>query len=67
VAVLVDSVVGVVDHAADDAIATDAVMSGGGLVAGVLQLPDGLVLIHDLARFLSIDEQRQLEEALHHA
>jgi len=31
---------------------------------GVAKLPDGLILIHDLERFLSLDEQRALDEAM---
>jgi purine-binding chemotaxis protein CheW len=38
----------------------------GGLehVSGVARLPDGLVLIHDLASFLSLPEEQALDEAL---
>jgi purine-binding chemotaxis protein CheW len=31
---------------------------------GVARLPDGLVVIHDLERFLSLDEERHLDDAL---
>jgi purine-binding chemotaxis protein CheW len=34
---------------------------------GVLRLDDGLVLIHDLERFLSLDEARALDEAMDEA
>jgi purine-binding chemotaxis protein CheW len=34
------------------------------LIDGVIQLEQGLVLIHDLDRFLSLDEERALEESL---
>lgn len=34
-------------------------------IAGVVKLPDGLVLIHELLRFLSPTEDAALEEALH--
>ena len=33
-------------------------------LAGVAKLPDGLVLIHDLCSFLSLDDERELERAL---
>jgi purine-binding chemotaxis protein CheW len=33
-------------------------------LAGVAKLPDGLVLIHDLCSFLSLDDERELECAL---
>lgn len=37
---------------------------GADYVAGVAKLPDGLLLIHDLATFLSEAEARTLDEAL---
>ncbi len=40
---------------------------GAAYVAGVAKLPDGLVLIHDLRTFLSLDEERELDQALDHA
>lgn len=36
-------------------------------VSGIAKLPDGLLVIHDLERFLSLDESRQLDGALAHA
>ncbi len=33
-------------------------------VAGVAKLPDGLLVIHDLERFLSLDESQQLDAVL---
>ena len=32
--------------------------------SGVIKLDDGLVLIHDLEKFLSLDEARSLDEAM---
>lgn len=66
VALLVDKVVEVAHCAPGEIVAGDPVQGAGTLVCGVLRRADGLVLIHDLARFLSLDEQRQLDEALHH-
>ncbi len=37
---------------------------GAGHLAGSAPLAGGLVLIHDLARFLSLDEERELEQSL---
>jgi purine-binding chemotaxis protein CheW len=39
-------------------------LPGVGYVAGVLKLPDGLVLVHDLRTFLSQAETLELEDAL---
>ncbi len=33
-------------------------------VAGIAKLPDGLLVIHDLERFLSLDESQQLDAVL---
>jgi purine-binding chemotaxis protein CheW len=44
---------------------SEYVLQGAEAIAGIGQLPNGLVLIHDLARFLSSAEDRVLDEALH--
>jgi purine-binding chemotaxis protein CheW len=41
-------------------------LPGVGYVAGVVKLPDGLVLLHDLRTFLSEAEALELEDALTH-
>jgi purine-binding chemotaxis protein CheW len=38
-------------------------VAGGVQTAGVAKLADGLVLIHDLRTFLSLDEEQQLDQA----
>lgn len=60
----VDVVLGVTDVAADRVTATDRLLPGIGQVAGIAALPDGLLYIHDLDAFLSLDEERGLTEAL---
>lgn len=42
----------------------DRIAPGAEFVAGLAKLPDGLLIIHDLERFLSLPESRQLEAAL---
>lgn len=63
-AVPVDEVVGVQEVAVDSVIAPDAILPGIGHVAGIVALADGLLLIHDLEAFLSLDEERDLTAAL---
>lgn len=46
-------------------VAVESILSGAELVEGVGRLADGLVLIQSLAKFLSLDEERQLVEAIH--
>ncbi|WNG30914.1 purine-binding chemotaxis protein CheW [Cystobacter fuscus] len=48
-------------HALDT---TPRELPGVGYVAGVVKLPDGLVLLHDLRTFLSEAEALELEDAL---
>lgn len=60
----VDTVIGVTEIMAGTVTAPDAVLPGIGHVAGIVTLPDGLLFIHDLDTFLSLDEERQLATAL---
>jgi purine-binding chemotaxis protein CheW len=59
-----------VDHARDllpvlpETIEDPLPVAGPGKVAGVAKLADGLVLIHDLQAFLSLDDELQLDRAL---
>jgi purine-binding chemotaxis protein CheW len=66
VVLLVDAALGLVD---DPGSPVDAAALAPGLehIRGVISLPDGLVLIHDLEAFLSIDESRALDAALQDA
>ncbi|MFZ4394569.1 MAG: chemotaxis protein CheW [Kiritimatiellia bacterium] len=64
VALVVDAVDGVLECADGDAVPAEAVLPGTAYLAGVVKRPDGLILIHDLNSFLSLDEERTLEAAL---
>ena len=64
VALVVDSVDGVIEVAEEELAAADKILPEIEYVQGVVKLPDGLVLIHDLDRFLSPEEERILDEAL---
>lgn len=50
------------DDAIDDPQSVTSVV--GGYIAGVARLPDGVVLIHDPATFLSQSEAESLEQAM---
>lgn len=63
-AVPVDEVRGVSEVAAARVASPDAVLPGIGHVTGIVPLPDGLLFIHDLDAFLSLDEERELAQAL---
>jgi purine-binding chemotaxis protein CheW len=64
VALPVDDVVGVTEVPADAIVDAGDVLPELGVVAGIAVLGDGMTLIHDLEAFLSLEEERALQEAL---
>ncbi len=64
VALPVDEVSGVAEVAVESVVAPDTVLPGIGHVSGIAALADGLLLIHDLDTFLSLEEERQLTAAV---
>lgn len=60
----VDEVLGVREVASEAVASPDSVLPGIRHLTGIATLPDGLLFIHDLETFLSLDEQRRLSEAL---
>lgn len=66
VALLVDAAQGVVAEEAAGHIAQDDFVSGMEYLSGVTRSEEGLVLIHDLDSFLSLQEEKLLLEAMEH-
>ena len=64
VALVADSVSGVIEHAAPDRVDAKTILPGLEYVDGVVKLDDGLILIHDLDRFLSLDEAEAIDRAM---
>jgi purine-binding chemotaxis protein CheW len=64
VALVVDSVSGVLEITEEEITPAENILPEIEYVQGVVKLQDGLVLIHDLDQFLSVDEQRTLDKAL---
>lgn len=64
VALVADSVSGVLEHAAPDCVDAETILPGLEYVDGVVKLDDGLILIHDLDRFLSLDEAEALDRVM---
>lgn len=64
VALVIDEAQGVSAHAPGAMVRPDRIVPGLGQFDGVLKLDDGLVLIHDLDKFLGLDEARALDAAL---
>jgi purine-binding chemotaxis protein CheW len=64
VALRVDRATDLLDVAAEAIEGAVAVAPGSAMTEGVARLDDGLVVIHHLERFLSLDEGRMLDGAL---
>lgn len=67
VALVADAVTGVLEYSAREAAGARDIVPGLEHIEGVVKLPDGLVLIHDLERFLSLEEETALGRAIEDA
>jgi len=63
-AIIAESVLGVVERPADAVVSTGGIARDIQHIEGVLKTSDGLVLIHDLDRFFSPQEEQSLDLAL---
>lgn len=66
-AVVADSVSGVMHVSEERLIDPERITPGIEYVAGVVKLADGMILIHDLAKFFSLDEELTLDLAVNDA
>ena len=64
VALVADAVLDVIACAAQSLIAAKDIVPGVEYVEGVVKLTDGLILIHDLDKFLSLEEEETLDHVL---
>lgn len=64
VALIVDAVADVLERPSDLVITGERILPGLAYVAGVITLDDGIVLIHDLDTFLSLEEEATLDQAM---
>jgi purine-binding chemotaxis protein CheW len=64
VALVVDEVTGVIESPEQKLVPAKEILPGTDYVEGVMKLEDGLILIHDLATFLSLEEENTLDLAL---
>lgn len=64
VALIADAVSGVIEIPGEEIITPEKILPGMNYVEGVVKLKDGMILIHDLDRFLSVDEEKALKGAL---
>jgi purine-binding chemotaxis protein CheW len=63
-ALVVNSVTGVVERTAEEVTEVQKILPGVEYVEGITKLEDGLLFIHNLARFLSKKEEQQLDGLL---
>jgi purine-binding chemotaxis protein CheW len=64
VVLVVDETVGVIERPVTEIIGADQIVPGVEQIQGAIKLDEGLVLLHDLEKFLSLDEARGLDEAI---
>ncbi len=64
VAIVVDEACGVVECPAHGAVSAKEIVPGMEYVTGVVKLPDGMLFIHNLDEFLSLEEEETLEAAI---
>jgi len=63
-ALVVDAVSEVVTLSGHEMVTREKILAHLGYVAGVVKRPDGLILIHDLDEFLSLEEDQALHDAI---
>lgn len=61
---VIDRPESVIEVPAVEIVDTNAIESCPEQFRGIVKLPDGLVLIHDLEKFLSQDEERAIDQAM---
>jgi purine-binding chemotaxis protein CheW len=64
VALVVDAVSEVITLSGQEVVTGEMILAHLDYVTGVVKRPDGLILIHDLDRFLSLEEERALHDAI---
>ncbi len=64
VTLLVDTVTEVIERPEKQITAAEKIVPGMEYVEGVIKLEDGMILIHDLDKFLSLKEEKILDKAM---
>lgn len=63
-ALVVDAVSGVFELPGKDVIPVEEVLPSMEYIEGIVKLKDGMILIHDLEKFLSLEEKKSLDAVL---
>lgn len=66
IAILVDDIGEIVEISDRKIITTGQILPNIDYVEGAVKIEGNIVLIHDLVRFLSLEEERQIDEAIKH-
>lgn len=64
VALIVDAVDGVMEFPDLKVTSPDQILPSMEYIAGVIKMENGLILVHDINRFLSLEEEQRLEDVL---
>ncbi|MBI5756268.1 MAG: purine-binding chemotaxis protein CheW [Nitrospirae bacterium] len=64
VGIIVDAVSNVEGYPEKEIITAENILSGIEYIVGVVKLENGIILIHDIDRFLSIEEEKRLDDAV---
>ena len=64
VVLLVDRVNGVIEHSEREIFDAKKIIPRMKYIEGIVKLEDGMILIHDLDKFLSLDEEKTLENVM---
>jgi purine-binding chemotaxis protein CheW len=64
VALVADEVSGVIERSEQEIISAEKIFPGMGYVKGVVKLEDGMILIHDIDKFLSLGEEKAINKAM---
>jgi len=67
IAILVDSVLDIIETAKHDVVGNDQILSEMEYFQGVVKLKDGILLVHDLEKLLSLEEEQSLDKAMEQA
>jgi len=64
IGIVVNSVIGLIESAEEKIVTSEAIVPGIDYVEGVVKLEDGLLIIHDIEKFLSIEEEGAIDNAV---
>jgi|LGVD01.1.fsa_nt_gb purine-binding chemotaxis protein CheW len=64
VALVADAVSGVVERSEKEIITPEKILPGIAYVEGVIKFEDGMILIHDLDKFFSLEEEAGVDNAM---